>query len=117
MTCEGVVVVPFPFTDSPIAKRRPADVLSQLEFNRDSGHSLLAQITTAKKSVWPGDVSINHEEAGLPERSIIRMKLFTIDNRLILKRIGGLDDPDREKVVLNLDRLIPRCHHSITMTS
>jgi mRNA interferase MazF len=68
----------------------------------------LAQITTAKKSVWPGDVSINHEEAGLPERSIIRMKLFTIDNRLILKRIGRLGNRDRKKVVLNLESLLPR---------
>jgi mRNA interferase MazF len=53
-------------------------------------------------------VSINHEEAGLPERSIIRMKLFTIDNRLILKRIGRLGDRDRKKVVLNLESLLPR---------
>jgi len=103
-----VVVVPFPFADSSIAKRRPAVVLSQLEFNRDSGHSLLAQITTVKKFVWPGDVSVNHEEAGLPELSIIRMKLFTIDNRLILKRIGRLGDRDRKEVVLNLERRIPR---------
>jgi len=110
VTCEpwDVVVVPFPFTDSPLAKRRPAVVLSHLEFNRDAGHSLLAQVTKAKKSVWPGDVAIDHQQTGLPERSIVRMKLFTIDNRLILKQIGRLEDGDRQKVTRNLDRLLPR---------
>jgi len=36
------------------------------------------------------------------------MKLFTIDNRLILKQIGRLEDGDRQKVTRNLDRLLPR---------
>lgn len=100
MICEAwdVVVVPFPFTDSSEAKRRPAVVLSRKEFNRKAGHSLLAQITTAKKSAWPGDVDLNHREAGLSQPSLVRMKLFTIDNRLILKRAGRLVQADRRNV-------------------
>lgn len=87
MTCEvrDVVVVPFPFTDSPQAKRRPAVVLSRLGFDRDADHSLLAQITKAKKSARPGDVPLDHQRATLPEQSMVRMKLFTIYNRVILK--------------------------------
>src|ERR1039458_2924124 len=83
-----VVVVPFPFTDSPASKRRPALVLSSQAFNHGSGHSLMAQITKAKQSSWPGDFRIQNVEAGLPEQCIVRMKLFTIDNRLIQKRTG-----------------------------
>ena len=100
MTCEpwDVVVVPFPFTDSPASKRRPALVLSSLAFNHGSGHSLMAQITKAKHSSWPGDFRIRSAEAGLPEDCIIRMKLFTIDNRLIQKRTGCLSAADREQV-------------------
>lgn len=110
MTCEAwdMVVVPFPFTDSSLAKRRPAVVLSREEFNREAGHSLLAQVTKAKKSVWPGDVLLDYQQAGLPERSIVRMKLFTIDNRLILKRIGRLTTTDRQEVIRSLDKLIQR---------
>src|SRR5690348_3811334 len=97
MTCEtwDVVVVPFPFVDAPLSKRRPALVLSSLQFNRAAGHSLLAQITKAKQSSWPGDLKIRHREAGLPEECIVRMKLFTIDNRLIQKRTGRLAASDR----------------------
>jgi mRNA interferase MazF len=109
VTCEAwdVVVVPFPFTDSPLAKRRPAVVVSRLEFNQDAGHSLLAQVTKAKKFVWPGDVPLDHLPAGLPAQSVVRMKLFTIDNRLILKRVGRLTISDRGKVARSLEKLIP----------
>src|ERR1035438_2993950 len=96
VTCEtwDVVVVPFPFTDSPASKRRPALVLSSQAFNHGSGHSLLAQITKAKQSSWPGDFRIQNVEAGLPEQCIVRMKLFTIDNRLIQKSTGRLSATD-----------------------
>ena len=108
MICEtwDVVVVPFPFTDSPASKRRPALVLSSQAFNQGSGHSLMAQITKAKQSSWPGDFSIQNVEAGLPERCIVRMKLFTIDNRLIQKRLGRLNAHDQEQVQIGLRQLM-----------
>lgn len=102
MTCESgdVVVVPFPFTDSPQHKVRPALVLSRREFNEQSGHTIMAMITKAKESRWPGDVAIQHQQAGLPEKCVVRLKIFTIDNRLVLRKIGGLDEQDREKVAI-----------------
>jgi mRNA interferase MazF len=108
VTCEAwdVVVVPFPFTDSPASKRRPAMVLSSQAFNNGSGHSLMAQITKAKQSTWPGDFRIQNVEAGLPEECIVRMKLFTIDNRLIQKRTGRLSAADREQVRGGLRQLM-----------
>jgi mRNA interferase MazF len=108
MTCDtwDVVVVPFPFTDSPASKRRPALVLSLRAFNDGSGHSLMAQITTAKHSSWPGDFSIQNIEAGLPEDCIVRMKLFTIDNRLIQKRTGRLSATDQEQMRGGLRQLM-----------
>ena len=108
MTCDpwDVVVVPFTFTDSPASKRRPALVLSSREFNHGSGHSLMAQITKAKQSSWPGDFRIQNVEAGLPEECIVRMKLFTIDNRLMQKRIGRLSETDWEQVSSGLRQLL-----------
>ena len=108
MTCEtwDVVVVPFPFTDLPVSKRRPALVLSSREFNRGSGHSLMAQITTAKQSSWPGDLRIQNAEAGLPQECIVRMKLFTIDNRLIQRRAGHLSSTDQEQVRAGLRQIV-----------
>ncbi len=89
-------MVPFPFTERPGAKRRPAVVLSNREFNRH-GHTVLAMITTRAHRPWPGDLEIAGLEAsGLEVPCIIRLKLFTLDNRLVLRHLGRLSAADRE---------------------
>jgi len=40
----------------------------------------------------------NFGQAGLHLPCIVRLKLFTLDNRLLLKRIGTLAAADRRKV-------------------
>jgi mRNA interferase MazF len=102
----GVVLVPFPFTDRSSTKRRPALILSRRQFN-DQGHTVLAMITTQSHDPWPGDTRLeNAEAAGLHTPCIARMKLFTLDNRLILKVIGCLTPADRENVTNNFGSLI-----------
>lgn len=89
-----VVVVPFPFTDSASAKRRPALVLSNVAFN-SAGHSILAMITTAARTSWTSDISIDDlSEAGLQAPSVVRCNLFTLDNRLLLYTVGHLTERD-----------------------
>jgi mRNA interferase MazF len=100
-----VVVVPFPFSDRRISKRRPATVLSSPDFNAASGHTLLAMITSANNPPWPLDVQIDSDKAGLQAPSKVRMKLFTLDNRLLLRKAGSLAQPDRDAVNKSLRRL------------
>jgi mRNA interferase MazF len=102
-----VVVVPFPFTDRAIAKRRPALVISDNNFNRAIHHSVMAMITKADHSVWPWDTPIDYKSAGLAHECVIRLKLFTLDNRLIIRRVGSLSRPDRARVQNRLNRLFP----------
>lgn len=91
-----VVIVPFPFTDREAFKRRPALVCSSEAYNRRARHVVLAMITTAAGSTWPGDVPIRDlEDAGLPAPSVVRWKLFTLDVSLILKRAGAVSRRDR----------------------
>ena len=47
-----IIIVPFPFTNQPGSKRRPALVLSTSGFNRH-GQIILAMITTAGHHPWP----------------------------------------------------------------
>lgn len=94
-----VVVVPFPFTDRNATKRRPVLVLSTGIFNKSSGHSVLAMITSAEQSSWPGDLPISDiESAGLTTDCLVRMKLFTLDDRLIIRKVGSLGASDRKKL-------------------
>ena len=103
-----VVVVPFPFTDRRAHKRRPALILSdETHFNKPTGHAVLAMITSQKNPDWPLDTAITgNRQAGLKVPFKVRMKLFTLDYRLILKKIGALTDKDSKAVINALCRLL-----------
>ena len=109
MTCRpfDVVVVPFPFTDSRTVKRRPALALSSETFSSGSGHTVMAMITSAANPPWPMDVAIDSEKAGLRSRSKVRMKLFTLDNRLIIHKAGTLFPTDQRTVSAAVKKLLP----------
>jgi mRNA interferase MazF len=100
-----VVVVPFPFTDRRASKRRPALALSSESFNRESGHTVLAMITSADNPPWPMDIIVDSAEAGLHAPSKVRMKLFTLDNRLILRKVGRLSQTDQRAVAVVVRKL------------
>jgi mRNA interferase MazF len=102
-----VVIVPFPFADQPVRRRRPALVVSRrLPLGAVTGHSVLAMITSAGHRPWPLDVPLRDlVTAGLPAASVVRMKLFTLDERLVERRTGSLARDDREAVMRSLERL------------
>lgn len=89
-------------------KRRPALVLSDAKaFNKQVGQSVLAMITSARNSDWPLDVEIaDLDSAGLPSSSVVRMKLFTLDNQLVIRKAGTLAENDRKGVVEMLCQLL-----------
>ena len=102
MICDlgDVVVVPFPFVDVVAEKRRPSLILSRESFNQSSGHSVCAMITTAGRTRWPSDIVIDDfAAAGLRRSCVVRWKLFTLPNEIILKQAGKLGEPDRDNVI------------------
>jgi mRNA interferase MazF len=103
-----VVVVPFPFTDRTTTKRRPALVLSHARAcNKPMGHSVLAIITSARHSEWALDVEIEDlDSAGLSSASVVRMKLFTLDHQLVIRKAGVLARNDRQNVAATHRRLL-----------
>jgi len=102
-----VVVVPFPLTDSARSTRRPALVLSQNKnVGNEIGHSVLAMITSQKNEPWPLGCKIkNRKQSGLTAPSLVRMKLFTLDNRFILRKIGRLSKSDQKQVKHSLSQI------------
>ncbi len=98
---------PFPFTESAGSKRRPALVLSRGSFN-EGGHTVLAMITTKTTPAWPGDMGIGDlQTIGLQRPCIIRWKLFTLDNQLIVRRVGQLGELDRSRAMRALGIILP----------
>jgi mRNA interferase MazF len=102
-----VVIVPFPFTDLPISRKRPAVVLTaQHPYGEATGQCVIAMVTVAARSAWPFDRPITDTAvAGLNRPCVIRMKLFTIDQRLILAKTGELGERDRTTVRTTLQQL------------
>ena len=63
-------------------------------------------ITSAGYTVWPLDIPISDlTSAGLPVPSLVRMKLFTLDDILVVRRIGILSSTDKNEVQNKLKQL------------
>ena len=108
----AIVSVPFPFSDRQAKKRRPALVISVAKYQQSAGHILLAMITSAEHSNWPFDWRIEDIKcAGLSKSCVVRMKLFSLDQRLILNQLGQLSALDQQGVCDQLKALLaePQC--------
>ena len=98
MICDRheVVVIPFPFAEIPVLKRRPSVVLSGSGFNSANQSTLVAMITSSTGPAWPSDVALNDlVSAGLRVPCRVRWRLTTIPNALIVRRLGKLGAFDR----------------------
>ena len=97
-----VVVVPFPFSDLTIAKRRPALVVAELE----GDDLILCQITSrplADHYSVPLDEK-DFADGGLRLPSNVRPnRLFTADSHIILYRVGGVA---KSKLAEVTDRIV-----------
>lgn len=83
-----VVLIPFPFSDLSDRKLRPAFVAAEAE----RGDLILAQITSRPYGSTRA-VQLAADAGGLDRESHLRTdKLFTADARLIVRRLGTLDD-------------------------
>ena len=106
-----VVVVPFPSTDRDVSKRGPAVVISNKLFNESHPVTVLAMIPSAANAGWPIDVPVvERRDAGFYAESIVRMKVFTLDNGLIHGKIGALGRRDRAAVEATIEAHVPGHH-------
>ncbi|MEW6752969.1 MAG: type II toxin-antitoxin system PemK/MazF family toxin [Candidatus Latescibacterota bacterium] len=92
------MVVSCPFAERQRVKRRPALVLGGALLHR-AGHSVMAMVASSGPAPWPGDTPVGDlAAAGLKAPCMVRMELLTLDNRLILQRLGTLARADARKV-------------------
>ena len=102
-----VVIVPFPFTEKPAAKRRPALIVSSNFFNNQHDHLILAMITSTKNSIWVSDVDLyDWKNANLTVPCKVRFKLFTLDKQLISHHLGMLSISDKDAVKLAMKQFL-----------
>ena len=95
-----VVLVPYPFGERAGGRKRPGLVMSPAEFNDATSEIVIAQITSRLSGeARPGDYTIEGwRDANLPRPAMIRCRLATLQNSLILRRLGKLSDAEFSKV-------------------
>ena len=94
-----LVLVPFPFTDQTGIKKRSAVVVSSDAYHGQRPDVVLMAVTSqVLRPAGPvGEVLITEwQKAGLPKASLIKPLLTTIEKRLILRKLGKLQEPDRK---------------------
>ena len=91
-----VILVPFPFSDQTVTKKRPAVIISSNAYNNASSDIVIMAITSqTERTIGIGECLIeNWRDAGLLKPSAIKPAISTIEQKLILKKLGRLSPKD-----------------------
>jgi mRNA interferase MazF len=92
-----VVLVPFPFTNQTGAKKRPAVVISSAVYHMQRRDLVLIAITSQVRTPLAiGEVElVEWKKAGLLKASVIKPVLTTIEKVLVQRKLGRLEQSDR----------------------
>jgi mRNA interferase MazF len=103
-----VVLVPFPFTSQRASKKRPAVVVSNRIYNTARPDLIVMAVTSQlRPNPGLGDAWISHwEAAGLLKPSVVKPVFATLEQRLVLRRLGALDDDDQAALKRAISEII-----------
>ena len=96
-----LVLVAFPFSDLSTKKKRPCLVLKSYDVRKLGTYLVVCMVTSQLEGLhFPGDLILTGwREAGLPKPSLVRVsKLVTIEESLVLKRLGQLNVADAKSL-------------------
>ncbi|MDQ1265919.1 MAG: mRNA interferase MazF [Bacteroidota bacterium] len=105
-----VILVPFPFSNQKVIKKRLAVVISSSQYNLITSDIIIIAVTSQIFSRMEfGECYIkNWQEAGLVKLSTIKPAIATIEQELIIKKLGELTNEDLQslqKVLINIMEL------------
>jgi mRNA interferase MazF len=108
-----VVLLRYPFTDLLASKQRPAVIISADWFNAlRNDYVLVASTSQIPPSLARDELSLSTDDlakAGLPKPSIVKLgKIATLEQSLVLKRLGTLPQGTLGEVLKGIGRLLGR---------
>lgn len=103
-----IILVPFPFTDQSTTKKRPAVVVSSDAYHATRPDIIIMAVTSqTTPSGKTGEVSIkNWKDAGLLKPSLIKPVIATIENSLVLRRLGQLKEHEQQTLRKAIDAIV-----------
>lgn len=95
-----VVLVRYPFSDLSSSKVRPAVVVNTSHSSQDV---LIVPLTSKTSSLLAGEfVLTKWQQAGLNVKTAVKRGIYTIHEKLVIKRVGKLSDADITKLDTSL---------------
>ncbi|MDP1717077.1 MAG: type II toxin-antitoxin system PemK/MazF family toxin [Burkholderiales bacterium] len=93
-----VVLVPFPFTNQAGAKKRPAVIISSAAYNTAQRDFIIMAVTSQLRPLGAlGEAPVaDWEAAGLIKPSAIKPVITTIEQALVIRRLGQLTTEDQQ---------------------
>ena len=95
-----VVLVRYPFSDLSNSKVRPAIVVSAKHISQDI---FIVPLTSKISSLLPGEFVLTEwKAAGLNVPSAVKRGVYTVEEKLVIKKIGKLQQVDFKKLEYSL---------------
>lgn len=105
MSKGDIILVPFPFTDLSGHKVRPALVLYDSKAGEDCVLTFISSLKQKRLGVFEVSVSASTRN-GLKVDSVVRLeKIATLQKKIMLGKLGTLENPLLAKVNLKLKNL------------
>ena len=103
-----VLLVPFPFTNQAGTKKRPAVIISNTAYNTAQRDLVIMAVTSQlKPSGALGEALVsNWQTAGLIKPSAIKPVITTIEQALVIRRLGQLATEDQQALRNAISRII-----------
>lgn len=103
-----IVLVPFPFSNQTATKKRPAVVISSSLYNEKTNDIVIIAVTSKVEiNTAVGEcLIVEWQSAGLLKPSAVKPAISTIEQVLVLKKLGSLSANDISSVDLMLTALL-----------
>ncbi len=103
-----IILVPFPFSNQSAIKKRPAVIVSSNKYNKLSSDVIIMAITSQIQHIYDiGERRLKDwQTAGLLKPSAIKSAISTLEQKLIIKKLGSLSSDDLKAMNNGLKELL-----------
>ena len=103
-----VVLVPFPFTNQTASKQRPAVIVSSRAYNVERPDLIMMAVTSQLRPTPAlGEVWLRQwQAAGLLKPSAVKPVFATLEQGLVIRRLGALAPEDQDALRLAIGQII-----------
>jgi mRNA interferase MazF len=109
MKQKEIVLLPYPFTDMEGKKVRPALIVSNDSYNKQSEDCIMVPLTSVMKDE-PYSITVEQKDLNsgklLKTSRIKADKLFSIEKSIVIMKIGSIDDMTFAKVKTEINKII-----------